>query len=233
IAKGERGDATAVQLDDDARPLTLAFDRNYSLQHAAFDGDDDVKTAPFYWADANGRVHFAQFEVGSGLLTVVSDLDIWQSAHIGEHDHALALAQLTDTASGVSLIGDVEVPGLPTLLWQWARELIIALALVIAAWAWARARRFGPIRDPQPQVRRSLAEHIHASATWLWRRGHAQVLLDAARGDVLRRLHRQFPDLEQNDDDARLTLLQHEAGVGIEPLRRALLEPAPRDAQRF
>ena len=239
IAEDELADVTPVLLEDNGAPLTIVFDRNHSLKHEAFgnsEGDDsrhEGMPAPFYWADQHGRVHFAQFDVGDGLLTVVSDLDFLTSPQIGKHDHALALQQLTDTKHGVSLIADVDMPPLTQLLWQWARELIIAIAALIAAWVWAHARRFGPVRDPQSQIRRSLAEHIRASATWLWRHHHADVLLDAARRQVLQRARQRFADFDAQEKPQQLELLGAYSALDRSALQLALFDPAPRDAQAF
>lgn len=235
IAEDERADVTSVLLEDNGAPLSIAFDRNHSLKHAAFGncGCDEKSAKPFYWADQHGRVHFAQFDVGDGLLTVVSDLDFLTSSQIGKHDHALALQQFTDTKHGVSLIADVDMPPLTQLLWQWARELIVAIAVLIAAWVWAHARRFGPVRDPQSQIRRSLAEHIRASATWLWRHHHADALLDAARRQVLQRARQRFADFDTQEKPQQLELLGAYSALDRNALQLALFDAAPRDAQAF
>ena len=154
INRIDSGDLTEVTLEGSKSPLHIRFDPNFQLQHKSFTDDrTDHSPAiqPFYRADFGGRVHLAQFEVGQGLLTVVSDMEFLTSSEIGRYDHALALSQLVDTRRGISLVSDVDMPALPKLLWQWAREPIIAAIVALLVGVWFRARRFGPVSDPQLQ----------------------------------------------------------------------------------
>jgi hypothetical protein len=237
-------DLTDVVLEDNAKPLKLAFDPHTRLQHRAFehaeaaDDEDDQQPSPFYWAEANGRVHFAQFEAGAGLLTVVSDLDFWTSAQIGKHDHALALTQLVGVERDTALISDADMPPLAEILWAWAAELWLGGLLVVVMWVWYRARRFGPIADPQLQIRRSLAEHILASATYLWRGGNSDALLVAARDTVLQRARQIFAEFSALDSDQQIALLHSQTGIDATAIRRALFDAEgrgtpTRDAQTF
>ena len=68
--------------------------------------------------------------------------------------------------------------------------------LLIILWTWRHARRFGAIL-PEPNLeRRSLLEHIDASARWAWTTAMGrQNLLDAARAACKESLRRRAPEL--------------------------------------
>ena len=122
--------------------------------------------------------------LGSGWLTLLSDIGPLQNAHIGEHDHAeflWRLIQLTPVHGNVWIVFDEEMPALPAWLWQHAREAVVAFCMLLLTFMWNRSRRFGPLEDLPPLARRRLLEHIEASGQFLWRNGEQLHLLDAVR----------------------------------------------------
>jgi len=230
-----QGDKTDLRLEGSELPFTVMFNADYTLEQPHISGDAEAKDfpEPLYWAAHEERVHFLQFEHGEGLLTVVSDMDFWTSKEIGKFDHALVLRELTGEIHGVSLIADADMPALPKLLWQWARELIIAALVLLLCWAWRRARRFGPVADTQVQVRRSLREHILASAAYLWRGGYAESLLAATRQQVHRAALQHFPEYGAIESTQRCALLHSASGFGEDAIYRALFVAPGRHAAEF
>lgn len=219
-----------MPLEGDPRPLRIQFNPYYQLQlpsHSANPNDNS------YPAPVRGSIHFLQYDVGKGRLYMVSDLGFWTSHSIGKHEHALALLQLAGTGGNVSLISDVAMPPLAHLLWLWAREVMIAALGLVAAGVWYRGRRFGPIRDPQMQVRRSLAEHIRASARYLWTSGETETLLAPVRQVVQQQAARVFANYDKCDVAARVALLHEATGCRESAIEHALFAPVQHDQAAF
>jgi len=235
----EQADLTLIELEHNDAAIAVHFDPSFQLEHPAFTSETDPahKPEPLYWAKHENRVHFAQFNVDKGLLTVVSDLDFWTSKEIGKHEHAELLAQLVDMRHGISLISDVDMPPLPKLIWSWARELVVAIAVWMFFGVWYYARRFGPIADPQLQIRRALSEHIVASAMYLWRSGNTDELLAAPRRTVLQRAQQLFAEFDALTTQQQAALLHSQTGLNEHAIRQALFfKPSARqqyDHTRF
>ena len=104
-----------MTFDGEKKPLQLHFSPDFALYHpiirepvkkdapGAAEIKDKAKVKlkagaktqapeappPSVWKGSDAGVHFMQFAVGKGLLTIVSDADIWSSPRIAELDHAL------------------------------------------------------------------------------------------------------------------------------------------------
>lgn len=222
---------TAVQFAG-REPLQIRFTDEYELVPAG-NAANITTPEPVYTAQADDRTHLLRYTLGGGELTVVSDIDFIASRHIGEHDHALALQQWLGARTRVSLIADVDMPPLPRLLWQWAREIFIALAVVLLAGLWRIAQRFGPIADRPVKTRRALAEHIGASARYLWRNGESELLLAELRRGVQHRAQTLFAEYATLDGDAQVTLLHARTTLERSAIHRALFVAPGRDHNQF
>ncbi|MCZ6872600.1 MAG: DUF4350 domain-containing protein, partial [bacterium] len=178
---------SSLQFEGIDRPLKLHFLPSRQLYHPYFERKDENAFTGYklvYWAGDEQGIHFMQLDVGQGLLSVLSDAVLWRSDHIDKFDHAFFLRTLTRHEDGVRLLYGTNMPSLFMLIWQHTPELVIACALWLIAWLWYRGQRFGPIVQQQITIRRSLAEHISASANYLWRGGHSKQLLAPARDEV-------------------------------------------------
>ncbi|NNE63171.1 MAG: DUF4350 domain-containing protein, partial [Gammaproteobacteria bacterium] len=88
----EKASLTEIDFGDAIGNLQINFDPNRILTHAYIEGSDDNPAhQPFGWSSSEFGVHMIQFDVGAGLLTIVSDPAIWQSQKIADYDHAYLL----------------------------------------------------------------------------------------------------------------------------------------------
>src|SRR5690606_3936192 len=65
------------------------------------EGEEYAGYYPFYWTGNEQAIAFMQMEVGAGLLTIMADVGIWQSARLAHFDHAYLLQLLTEEAGKV------------------------------------------------------------------------------------------------------------------------------------
>jgi len=87
--------------------LKINFSSNSSLSHPYLYSDNDYKKTeldPTYWAGNEKGTYFMQFEVGEGLLSIITDNGIWRSSSIDELDHAYLLWVLGKNNSEVVLL---------------------------------------------------------------------------------------------------------------------------------
>ncbi len=117
-----------------------------------------------------------QYGVGEGLVTLVSDPDLWSNSQIACFDNAYLLWFLSED-EGVWILHHLEMPSLFRLMWEQAALALSLSALLLVLWLWRRSRRFGPLLGADVTRRRSLLEHLQASAMFAWRNGHAEALV--------------------------------------------------------
>lgn len=115
------------------------------------------------------------------------------------------------------------------LLQHW--PVWLPLALLLAGLLWAASQRLGPLLPEPPPVRRSLREHLAASAAHLWRHGRGIVLYDAARADLQRQLALRAPALAGLHGLALEQALARHLRWPPDPVIQALSRPQAHDTR--
>lgn len=179
---------TRLYLENENAPAYMSFNQAYHLE----DPDDNAHS----WANSAGATHLLQMHHGDGLITVLSDADLWKTRAITRYDNAWLLWYLTQD-SAVTLVVQTEHDNLFTLL---VRHFPLALA-ILALWLvmalWHFGQREGPLQLPAPKARRQLTEHVRACADFLSRRSGQRALLANLQQDILRRARQRHPGFEQ------------------------------------
>lgn len=166
-----------------------------------------------------------RFDRGLGWVTVFADLDLFSNARIGELEHASFLWSLVTVAgqpSGAALVYGVDRPSLGSLIWQHGWAAVVSLSILVGMTLWRRGVRFGPVLPEPPRERRSLLEHIRATADYLWRQAEVGRLVASARQGVLKRAGVRFPDFSQLPSQAKLERLAVACEVSVADLSWAL-----------
>lgn len=222
--------------------VALYFDEHYSLEHDFFyepevgssDGDsansstknstnNSAAIEPVYWSGNKHGVQLVQFDWGSGLITVLSQSNIWHSESISRLDHALQLWLLVEDSSQVLLLHGTQMPSLMRLIWRHGAEAVVASAILLLAWLCYRGRRFGKVLQPQFVQRRSMLEHIEACAQLLWREGHDEQLLEPLRAETRRLFNKKHPALHALDDAELFTAIANISGIDKVRVKYAFL----------
>lgn len=189
-----------------------------------------------HFADGPGGGVLARFRRGEGWVTVLADAAFLTNRRIGEHEHASFLWSLVATPSrpaGVWLVYRDQLPGLRQLVAERAWAALASAVLLTAAWLWSRAARFGPPLAPPPAGRRSLREHLEATAQFLWRRGQTGTLVASERQAVLHAVRRQHPGWAVLPAKERLRFLAELSRVEGGALVRALEGPVDDDPEEL
>ena len=215
----------AVDFFDESEPLLIDYSDGVAFDYY---GDE-----PQGWSGDDRGLHQAQFEWGQGLVIVNSDNEIWTNQRADCHDHAYALWKLIDRDGKVWFLINQEAPSLWSLLWQAVPYGMLAALLALGLWLWAKAARFGPILTRKTEGRRSLAEHIHASAMLLWRRQQHPYLVERLREEVRQQLHQHYPQFSQWSEQEQISHLQQLTSLSAAELHRALFSNTLQHPQDF
>ena len=179
---------TTVQFSDDIGVLEVAFNNDKILtQPYITDTESDTSHQPFSWSYSEYGVHMMQFEVGSGLLTIISDPGVWTSYQVDQYDHAYLLWLLSSGEGNFAILRSVLRDSIWVLMARNASELLIAVGLMLLIWIWRMGYRFGRLLPRDLAHTRALGEYFSSISHYLWHRRHGEYLVAPLRQRVLRR----------------------------------------------
>lgn len=189
---------------------------------------------PLYQADDGTSLRF--YQVGKGKIVVMPQ-NIFTHHSLQRDDNAqllLDLLSLTPDGKQFTIIKNLKAMHWPELVWKYFSLAVISLGLLIILWTWRNARRFGAIL-PEPNLeRRSLLEHIDASARWAWTTAIGrQNLLDAARAACKESLRRRAPELLRLNTTELIQELASQSSLDAQALANAWLDSAAAHPLQF
>ncbi|MDH5572186.1 MAG: DUF4350 domain-containing protein [Gammaproteobacteria bacterium] len=227
---------TRLKFTDLDTDIEINFSPKTHLTHPALYADDNdtlTEPTPSYWIGSEYGVHFMQFDVGDGLLTVISDKGIWDSHNIGTLDHAYLIWTLSNHFSEVILLYGAQMPSIFNFFWKYAFETILSGSIFLLAWLIFKGRRFGKIHPQTSGAHRSIAEHIQASSNYLWRNRKFEQLLQPVRQDVIQHLHKYFPSYSYLDHNEKIHLISEHTKIDTEQIELALMNSSDNNSQDF
>lgn len=178
---------TKLYLDNENAPAYFSFDPAFHLE--------DPDNAARSWANSSDATHLMQLDYGAGLITVVTDADLWTNHALARYDNAWLLWYLNQHRD-VALIFQSEHDTQATLLWRYFPQALVALLALLLLAAWHGAGREGPLEAARPRDRRQLREYLRASAEFSLRHLGQQHLLRNLQHDILRRARRRHPGFD-------------------------------------
>jgi hypothetical protein len=190
---------TPVRFDDDIGELEIAFDTHLVLQHPGFDDNASASGhQPFSWSSSKYGVHMMQFEVGDGLLTILSDPGIWTSYQVDKHDHAYLLWLLGAGDGNFAILRSVLGESIWVLMLRYGSQLLIVIGLAIAILLWRLGCRFGRLLPRDLSRRRALGDYFSSVSHYLWHRHRSEYLLAPLRQAALRRASLTLGEFSQS-----------------------------------
>jgi hypothetical protein len=178
---------TRLYVQNENDPAYMSFDPAYHL--------DDPEDHAQSWANSADATHLLQMIYGSGLITIVTDADLWKTRAIGEYDNAWLLWYLSQDST-VTMLLRTEHDNLFGLLWKYFPQALLTLAMCLVAVLWHAGMRHGPMLPTLSRGRRQLSEHLSASAEFMLRREGQHAALRALQQDILRRARQKHPGFE-------------------------------------
>ncbi|EXI75084.1 MAG: hypothetical protein AW07_01318 [Candidatus Accumulibacter sp. SK-11] len=186
------------------------------------------------WSAGQGEeaAQILQFSIGSGWLTVASELDqLLGNRRIGELDHAefywtLITRNERSPAPQVLLLSRLQMPTLFEWIAENAAAAAVATLTLLLLWLWRIVPRFGSVRPEAPPARRELREHLLAVGRYLWRCRQLAALLPAVREHFRRRLQQRRPGIAGRPAAAQASQLAALSALPATRIAAALSAPA-------
>lgn len=219
-----------LHVGDNAPDRRIQLFSDYVIWHDSWD-DEEGETPHLEWpvevtayADNDYGSQLVQLELGSGQISVLTDLSLWSNERLLYFDHAWLLAWLT-ADEPVWFVRSVAMPPLAQWLWLKAPALGVALLVLLALWLWYRIPRQGPRQEAREEHNRDYLQHLHASGYFQWRTNQQAALVD-----VLRKQAEQHLVRFHHQRDKALALAAKTLSVPAKELEAALqIQPETRD----
>ena len=160
-----------------------------------------------YMRGGSQGVNFLQLRFGRGMVTLLSDGDVFTNENIDKFDHAFLWQVLAGRDNRMAILYATNMPSLLSIMLAFMPELLAAALLLFCLWLWYRSGRFGPINSLQVTTRRSLLEHLFARAFYFWRGGSYEQLLTPLRSELLLHAGRVLPEFHHAEEARRVALL--------------------------
>ena len=213
---------TLVQFADDIGDVEVAFNDAKILSHPyILDSESETEHKPFSWSYSEHGTHMMQFEVGSGLLTIISDPGIWTSYHIDQYDHAYLLWLLSSGEGNFAILRSVLRASIWVLMGRNAAELLIAAGLLILIWIWRAGYRFGRMVPNDLSQSRALGEYFSSISHYLWHRRQGVHLVEPLRARVMRRASLTLGEFSSADQARQFELIAQRCDLNPGAIARA------------
>jgi len=209
-------------------PMRIYFNTQTRIWHDSLNEENGESETtlytyqPYFWQGDENGAHFMQIDSGEGLVTLISDPLIFSSSQIGLFDHAFLWEYFAGSPEKIVLLYGTNMPSLWSLLKLNAPELMLSTTLLIALWLYYRIPRTGPIISKRKQTRRSVSEHIFASAIFLWRNNHQAKLLNSLREDIAMDIARKLPQYRVLNTEGKTRILAEITRLDGKAIRRSL-----------
>jgi hypothetical protein len=218
----EEDSLTTIQFSDDIGALEVAFnDAKILTQPYIADSESDTSHQPFSWSYSAYGVHMMQFEVGSGLLTIISDPGIWTSYQVDQYDHAYLLWLLSSGEGNFAILRSVLRDSIWVLIARNASELLLAAGLMLLIWIWRSGYRFGRLLPRDLAHSRALGEYFSSVSHYLWHRRHGEYLVTPLRQRVLRRASLVLGEFSRTDQQRQFELIAERCDLNPASVSRA------------
>ena len=169
--------------------------------------------------------YLAQYSLDSGLLTVLNSSNIFKNNNLDENDNAYLLHYLVQQPGydgGVWLIRVDDMPALWRWLWDNAWYAMTSLTLLFLLWLWRAPLRFGPVMDDEKIERRSLLEHVRASAYYRWHEEQKGVLLSKVQESLWEKIHVTHPIVRRENPAQAFAMLAEITSIKESLIKQAL-----------
>lgn len=148
----------------------ILFDYDYYLQDASGD-------ASFIGGNDYSDL-FVQYDYDKGMITIVTDMNIWKNYSIDDYDHAMFLYQLVGGAENVWFLYNTVQPSLLSIMADLVPMVIISFGLMLVAILFSASWRKGPPRNDDLRVQREIMQHIEAAGEFSYRNDSGKALLE-------------------------------------------------------
>jgi len=203
---GEQTDdrLTKVTFNDTQEITTISFSYENYLQ-------DDSGEATFIGGNEYSDL-FVQYTLDEGMITVVTDMDIWKNYSIGSHDHAMFLYQLVGGAENVWFLYNTIQPSLLSVIVDLIPMVVISFILLIIVILFSASWRKGTPKSDDLRIQREIMQHIEAAGEFSYRNDDGHALLSEIMRSLESRLTKSIHQYSRISDEEKLSKLSQLSG---------------------
>jgi hypothetical protein len=182
------------------------------------------------WTLSEGSdAHVMRVHVGRGSVTVINGYPFsHQALFAGDHGALFVATTKLRRGDDVHFLSEFDHPSLLALVWRYGGAVVILAGAFVTSALWRGAVRFGPLIEPLPAARRSLAEQIRGTGQFALRHGAAESLHTACARALEEAARRRISGYQQLPAAERLAALAHFTGFDRHALAAALHHAASR-----
>lgn len=179
---------------------------------------------PFYSVSNDAGYTFVQFDKGEGLITLMTDVQIWNNWQIDEYDNAILMLGLLEESDTVYLFKPIERPHWFSLLYGHAPLFIWLVCLLILLAIWHFGKRFGSISTGHQTDNSRFSEHIRVAGNHYWQQGKQLKMLTEVRNTILRRISQKWPNVNGADQQKIALLLEELSGWPTDTIQQLMFD---------
>lgn len=176
----------------------------------------------FYLQDTSGEASyiggnsssdlFAQFEYGEGMVSIVTDMNIWKNYFINQHDHAMFLYQLIGGSDNVWFLYNTVQPSLISVMIEIIPMILISFVLLIIILLFSASWRKGPPKSDDLRIQREIMQHIEAAGEFSYRNDGGKLLVKGLMQSLESKLRISIHRYNQINDSKKVKKLSQLAG---------------------
>ncbi len=171
------------QLEDINNTASYRIDSSYFKEYT----EEEDKNRPDQLKEVKlNNAWLLQYRIGSGLVTVLSDVDFIKNYSIGNLDHAFFFSNLVKNEEKIWLIYSSNVNSLFTILWQKTPLFWISLLPTLLLTIWLLQMYSGPKEKLIADHSHNVLAHIEASGHYWWRTDRCRQTVDQNRKHLLK-----------------------------------------------
>lgn len=142
-----------------------------------------------------------QLEQGEGMITLMTETQIWNNWQLDEDDNAIILLGFLQNNSQVYFLNPVEQPHWFILLYRYSAAFIWLLALLIISGIWHLGSRFGPKQSLSLLTQSRFIDHIKVAGDYYWQHDNQQIMLLEVRRIIFHHINQKWPSLHGADQN--------------------------------
>lgn len=214
-----------VVFNSEDQPMRINLESYYRL---VLPDNDSV----FYSAGDDDGATFAQMEWGEGLISLLTETEVWNNYQIDEFDNVELLLGLTSSSKNVFIFSAKELPHWFTILFDFSPYFVwFGIVLIILA-MWRAAVRFGPVLKKEQHSYSPFSEHIKAAGEFYWRTDQKEQLLQDLRNSIVLAFYKKRPQVRGVEQAKLIHSLSEFSGWKESDLQELLFsDSTPNEAQ--
>lgn len=175
--------------DPQGHPIEVGLESSYRITFPD-------KVEPHYGVKNEDGYTFVQLERGQGLITLMTEIDIWDNWQLDKHDNSILMLGLLGNSDNVYLFDPIEQPHWFLLLYQYSPIFILLLVTLIVMTMWHLGQRFGSIAKSNQQQSPRFSEHIRVAGNFYWDQDKQGQMMASVRSAVLLLVMQKWPHIK-------------------------------------